>query len=78
MQNTKTSTHTIEAKVHEVGESPREPAKEAADEVIGRVKEKLAPIDQWIRTLAREQPMVALAGAVGVGYLIGRLIRRVN
>lgn len=30
----------------------------------------------WIRTLARERPMVALGVAVGVGFIVGRLLSR--
>jgi hypothetical protein len=69
MQNAR----TIEPEVHDVVE----PLRERAEEVVERVKRTMAPVDEWIRTLAREQPMVALAGAVGIGYLVGRLIRRV-
>lgn len=45
-------------------------------DVVTRVKDRLAPVDTWVRELARDRPLVALAGAVGVGYLLGRLIRR--
>jgi hypothetical protein len=48
-----------------------------AQVLAAQVKERLAPIDTWVRTLAREQPLLALAGAIGVGYLLGRLIRRI-
>lgn len=52
--------------------------RERAQEIVARVKEGLAPVDEWIRTLARERPVVALAGALGIGYLLGRVIRRVT
>ena len=50
---------------------------ERAQEVVDRVKQHLAPVDSWIRTMARERPLLTLAGAAGLGYLVGRLIRRV-
>jgi ElaB/YqjD/DUF883 family membrane-anchored ribosome-binding protein len=30
----------------------------------------------WIRTMARERPMLALGVAVGVGFVVGRLLSR--
>jgi len=32
--------------------------------------------EEWIRTLAREKPLVALGLAVGVGFVFGRLLSR--
>ena len=63
---------TIESQVNEVVEPIKERARDAAEEV----KRRMAPVDQWLRDVARDQPMLARAGAVGVGYLLGRLIRR--
>lgn len=56
----------------------KSPVDEPADDLISRAKERIAPVDQWVRTLARERPLLALAGALGIGYLVGRLIRRIG
>ena len=45
-------------------------------EAVSRLRERAAPIDAWVRELVRDRPIVALAGAIGIGYLFGRLIRR--
>ena len=66
------NTRTIDAPVHEVVE----PLRQRAEDVLQQAKQKAAPIDAWLRTLARDQPVLALAGAVGVGFLLGRLVRR--
>jgi ElaB/YqjD/DUF883 family membrane-anchored ribosome-binding protein len=50
--------------------------RERAQELSTQIKQRIEPVDTWVRTLARERPLVALAGALGIGYLIGRLIRR--
>jgi hypothetical protein len=40
-----------------------------------RLKDGLAPIDRWVRVNAKENPVLLLAGAVGMGYLLARLLR---
>jgi hypothetical protein len=52
------------------------PLRERARAMAEGVRERFAPVDTWIRTQARERPLLALAGAIGIGYLLGRLIRR--
>jgi ElaB/YqjD/DUF883 family membrane-anchored ribosome-binding protein len=50
-----------------------------AREVTGRLEDVRGYADdagEWLRTLARERPMVALGVAVGVGFLVGRLLSR--
>ena len=57
----------------------RETARAMAREVEGRLEGMRGYADdaeEWIRTLAREKPMVALGLAVGVGFLFGRLLSR--
>ena len=58
-------------------------AKDAMRQVQGRVTEGLDEFrgyvdaaDSAIRDFAREKPLVAIACAVGVGFLIGRLASR--
>jgi ABC-type hemin transport system substrate-binding protein len=50
--------------------------KEQAEAFFHRAKERLKPVDDWIRTTARERPVLLLAGAFGIGYLVARLLRR--
>jgi ElaB/YqjD/DUF883 family membrane-anchored ribosome-binding protein len=52
------------------------PLHERARALAWQIKRRLEPADTWVRTLVRERPLVALAGAAGIGYLLGRLIRR--
>jgi ElaB/YqjD/DUF883 family membrane-anchored ribosome-binding protein len=58
-------------------------AKDAMRQVQGRVTEGLEDFrgymdtaDGAIRDFAREKPLVAIACAVGIGFLIGRLASR--
>jgi hypothetical protein len=39
-------------------------------------REKLTRLDQEVRILVERRPLVAVAGAVLVGFLVGRLIGR--
>ncbi len=58
-------------------------ARDAARGVARDVEERLEGMrgyaddaGEWIRMLARERPMTALALAVGVGFVAGRLLSR--
>ena len=50
---------------------------ERAQEAVNTIKLRFAPADEWLRRMARDRPLATLAGAAGLGYLVGRLIRRV-
>jgi ElaB/YqjD/DUF883 family membrane-anchored ribosome-binding protein len=61
-----------------------ESARETVREVQGRVSDSLDDLrgyadsaDTAIREFARERPLMAIACAVGIGFLIGRLASRV-
>jgi ElaB/YqjD/DUF883 family membrane-anchored ribosome-binding protein len=58
-------------------ESSESHRKERGGKLAVRARNRLAPVDEWIRTQARERPFLVLGGALGAGYLIGRLLRRV-
>jgi ElaB/YqjD/DUF883 family membrane-anchored ribosome-binding protein len=47
-----------------------------AQEAMAQVKDKMESVDKFLRTAARERPLMTLGIALGVGYLIGRLIGR--
>jgi ElaB/YqjD/DUF883 family membrane-anchored ribosome-binding protein len=47
-----------------------------AQEAIAQVKDKMESVDKFLRTAARERPLMTLGVALGIGYLIGRLVGR--
>jgi ElaB/YqjD/DUF883 family membrane-anchored ribosome-binding protein len=63
----------------EVGAEARSKAREVAQDVQDRLEGMRGYADdagEWLRTLARERPLAALALAVGVGFVFGRLLSR--
>jgi ElaB/YqjD/DUF883 family membrane-anchored ribosome-binding protein len=61
----------------------KEAVEGLVQEVRGKVAEQVEELRGWaesadsaIRGFAREKPVVALACAVGIGFLIGRLASR--
>jgi ElaB/YqjD/DUF883 family membrane-anchored ribosome-binding protein len=62
-----------------IGGDAREKAREVARDMQDRLEGMRGYADdagEWIRTLARERPMTAVALAVGVGFVFGRLLSR--
>jgi ElaB/YqjD/DUF883 family membrane-anchored ribosome-binding protein len=62
-----------------MGSDARERAREVARDVQDRLEGMRGYADdagEWIRTLARERPMTAVALAIGVGFVFGRLLSR--
>lgn len=58
-------------------------ARERMGEIAGDVQDRLEGMrgyaedaGEWIRALARERPWVAIAAAVGIGFVVGRLASR--
>lgn len=47
-----------------------------SDEDFERYRHQLEDIDHRARSFIRENPTVAVAGAVAVGFLIGRILSR--
>ncbi|MGD9763136.1 MAG: hypothetical protein AB7V27_05455 [Candidatus Binatia bacterium] len=43
---------------------------------LDALRSELADTDRRVRELVRERPFVALALAVGTGFLMGRILRR--
>ena len=50
--------------------------EEAVEGVIERVRGRLSGVDVRLRTVVRDHPMLALFGAVVVGYAVGRVLTR--
>jgi ElaB/YqjD/DUF883 family membrane-anchored ribosome-binding protein len=62
-----------------VGADAREKARQVAHDMQERMEGMRGYAEdagEWIRTLARERPMTAVALAVGVGFVFGRLLSR--
>lgn len=58
-------------------------AKREAERIADEMQERLEGVrgyaedaGAWIREFAREKPLAAIAVAVGVGFLFGRLLSR--
>lgn len=54
-----------------------------AEDMAGRVQDQLEGLrgyaedaGDWVRAFARERPIAAIAVAVGLGFLVGRLLSR--
>jgi ElaB/YqjD/DUF883 family membrane-anchored ribosome-binding protein len=62
-----------------IGSDAREKARQVAHEMQDRMEGMRGYAEdagEWIRTLARERPMTAVALAVGMGFVLGRLLSR--
>jgi ElaB/YqjD/DUF883 family membrane-anchored ribosome-binding protein len=62
-----------------IGGDAREKAREVAHDMQDRLEGMRGYAEdagEWMRTLARDRPMTALALAVGVGFVFGRLLSR--
>ncbi len=47
-----------------------------AEDVGDDMTVQLARVDSELRRLVKERPVMALLGAVAVGYVVGRILRR--
>jgi ElaB/YqjD/DUF883 family membrane-anchored ribosome-binding protein len=62
-----------------IGSQAKRDAQRIADDVQDRlegVRGYAEDTGAWIREFARERPLAALAAAVGVGFVVGRLLSR--
>jgi hypothetical protein len=57
-------------------ERPPPRRAEQAQSEIAAVRSTVTDLEQQARTLIRQRPVVALLAAVGVGYLVARLVSR--
>jgi len=62
---------------------PESPASLVPEETVGRVEDELdsirvavSDLEQQARTLIRQQPVVSVLAAAGLGYLVARLLAR--
>jgi|GEM_PF-2824149 len=47
-----------------------------AQKLMSGMGERLAPVGGAIRNAAKSSPLLTLAGAIGIGFLLGSLLRR--
>ena len=52
------------------------PRSEQVQARITQVRSRVTDLEEDARTLIRERPVVAVLAAVGVGYLVARLVSR--
>jgi ElaB/YqjD/DUF883 family membrane-anchored ribosome-binding protein len=45
-------------------------------EQMDRARDRLGQLDSQVRHVVREQPLVAVGVALGIGYALGRLLAR--
>ena len=57
-------------------ELPSPPGSQQAQADIAAVCSRVTDLEQRARTLIRQRPVVAVLAAVGVGYLVARLVSR--
>jgi hypothetical protein len=60
---------------HLAAERPPPPRSEQASGITD-LRSRVTDLEQLARTLIRERPVVAVLAAVGVGYLVARLVSR--
>jgi ElaB/YqjD/DUF883 family membrane-anchored ribosome-binding protein len=52
-----------------------ERAQERVEEKVAQTKDLVATLNEQVETLVRQSPLIALGGALAVGYLIAKLAR---
>lgn len=55
-----------------------ERARSQVEDVTGRARGAVETLDQRLATAMRDNPMMVLGVAVGVGYVIGRVFSKVR
>lgn len=53
-------------------------AREGIEDVAGRAKSTLNEVDRTLQAKMKENPILVLGLAVGVGYVIGRIFSRIR
>ena len=68
---------TIDSLKHVLEDLDLTDMKVKVDQLYEDGKERLQPVDSWLKAMVTERPLVAIGAVFGIGYVIGRLIRRV-
>jgi len=53
-------------------------ARTRVEDAAGKAKRTLDTVDQRLSVVMRENPMLVLGAAVGVGYVIGRIFSKLR
>ena len=56
--------------------SPTEELTEQITDGVNQVSSEIQRLDRELRALVKNRPLLALAGAVVTGYLVGRVLAR--
>ena len=75
MPNRNGTTQVSEA--HDLG-AMVDKARDQVEDVAVRAKRSLAAVDRTLEAKMRDNPLLVLGLAVGVGYVIGRIFSRVR
>lgn len=51
-------------------------AERGAQEALNDLKERMAPVDAWVRSTTSEHPYLVVGTAVGVSFMAGFMVRR--
>jgi ElaB/YqjD/DUF883 family membrane-anchored ribosome-binding protein len=49
-------------------------AEDSTEAAVQALRDAALRADERVRTIVREHPFVALAGAIAVGYVVGRIL----
>lgn len=66
----------MERIIEEKTEAGIDTLKDYARSAADQAKAQLEPIGSWLKETIAERPLTLLAGTLGLGYLVGRLVRR--
>jgi ElaB/YqjD/DUF883 family membrane-anchored ribosome-binding protein len=70
---------SLSDEARDAAQKARETARGVARDMEERLEGMRGYADdagEWVRTLAREKPMIALGLAIGVGFVFGRMLSR--
>lgn len=83
MENGGTGDGGMGTQAREKAERMAGQAREKAERMAGQVQDRVEDLrgygedaGEWIREFARERPLAAIGVAVGVGFVLGRLLSR--
>jgi hypothetical protein len=64
------------AKMHAITETDEHEERDLRSLIPADARERLVRLDQNTRELVREHPALAILGAIGLGYFVGRIVAR--
>jgi hypothetical protein len=61
---------------HGIGAALRGPSVDEAEQMAEQARVALERAQEQVATFIRERPLVCLAGALALGYVVGRIVSR--